>query len=220
MKKRRAPGFKETNLVSKKGMWAVMEEFPSLPFKGRGHERADLALLMDNYRLWAQSLFPRLCSQDVLSTADHWSGKNQIKRTLVLMRDQVSGRPSYTLTKDKDGDEPELGAGAGAGAAGPTTTSAGAAAAGAAAAPRSPPPSPPRVPSRGAGAGGASAPAPAASAAAPAPTASSVPHGLGFEDPPSEDDLPEVVRAVEEEEDEEVLGAGDEEAWADEDAEF
>ena len=38
MKKKRAPGFKETNLVSKKGLWAVKDEFPRLPFQGAGHE--------------------------------------------------------------------------------------------------------------------------------------------------------------------------------------
>ncbi len=38
MMKKRRPGFKETDLVSKRGMWAVQEDFPNLPLRGAGHE--------------------------------------------------------------------------------------------------------------------------------------------------------------------------------------
>ena len=38
MKPKRSRGFKETNLVSGKGLYAILTDFPKLPFKGHGHE--------------------------------------------------------------------------------------------------------------------------------------------------------------------------------------
>ena len=38
VKKTRAPAFKETNLVSAKGIWAIADDFPRLHLKGRGSE--------------------------------------------------------------------------------------------------------------------------------------------------------------------------------------
>ena len=45
-------------LLSKHGIGVLVEQFPKIKFKGKGHERADLHLLMQKYEQWAQKLCP------------------------------------------------------------------------------------------------------------------------------------------------------------------
>jgi len=45
-------------LLSQDGLMSVYQTFGNYRFKGKGHERADLRLLMTKYEEWTQKLCP------------------------------------------------------------------------------------------------------------------------------------------------------------------
>ena len=52
-------------LVGPDGISVLYEKFGKIPFKGKGHERSDLRLLMTKYEEWATKLCPVCRAQHV-----------------------------------------------------------------------------------------------------------------------------------------------------------
>jgi hypothetical protein len=74
-------------------------------------QRSDLAMLMDSYNLWANQLFPRMCSQDVLAAVEKLSGNAVMKvcsaatlTVLACAHARVTQRRTVPLAADASDD--------------------------------------------------------------------------------------------------------------------
>ncbi|KAI6646630.1 TIMELESS-interacting protein [Oopsacas minuta] len=96
--------FKSDRLTSEKGLYAVVNDFPQIEFRGDGHEKQDLKLLMKKYEHWGNRLFPRLRFSDLLERIETFGSKKEIKDCLGRIR--KGGRVPWSSGMVEDLDDP------------------------------------------------------------------------------------------------------------------
>ncbi|KAJ1649677.1 chromosome segregation in meiosis- protein [Dispira simplex] len=69
-KRRVVPKLDATRMLSPEGLVYLKTKGPLLKLYGQGHEAADLAKLMQFYRLWAHQLFPKLAFPEFIVQAE------------------------------------------------------------------------------------------------------------------------------------------------------
>ena len=84
--------FRETHLLSDKGMWTLLQRGSSLGLKSSGKEsiRHDSSLIFQTLRTWSKELFPKQHSSDTLAQIARWSGKSVIKNAMTAMRMELA----------------------------------------------------------------------------------------------------------------------------------
>jgi len=86
-KKRRT--FNEAVLTNRDGLLRVYQDFPTAcPFRGRGHEAADVKRLMSRYREWAFQLYPGLAFPDLLARCETLGTKAHVRAYCENMRER------------------------------------------------------------------------------------------------------------------------------------
>ena len=78
--------FKPDRLTSDRGLYAVVNEFPRIEFRGEGHEQQDLKLLMRHYEHWGNRMFPKLRFSDLLERVESFGSRKEIKDCLSHIR--------------------------------------------------------------------------------------------------------------------------------------
>ena len=98
--------FKSDRLISEKGLYAVVNEFPRIEFQGDGHEKQDLKLLMKNYEQWGNRLFPKLRFSDLLDRIETLGSKKDVKDCIARIR--RGGKVPWSSDLIEDLDDPVL----------------------------------------------------------------------------------------------------------------
>ncbi|XP_058486275.1 TIMELESS-interacting protein [Solea solea] len=107
--KRPQPKLDSQRLISERGLPALRTLFDGVHFKGKGHEAADLWLLMQKMENWAHRLYPKLQFDDFIDKVEKLGAKKEVQTCLKRIRlDMPLTHEDFT---DKDGEEataPEL----------------------------------------------------------------------------------------------------------------
>ncbi|KAG7483495.1 TIMELESS-interacting protein [Solea senegalensis] len=107
--KRPQPKLDSQRLISERGLPALRTLFDDVHFKGKGHEAADLWLLMQKMENWAHRLYPKLQFDDFIDKVEKLGAKKEVQTCLKRIRlDMPLTHEDFT---DKDGEEataPEL----------------------------------------------------------------------------------------------------------------
>jgi len=90
-KKKRRPPYDENFLFKDNGLAFILRHFGDIPFKGAGHERRDLALLLENYKEWAFAMYPAMNFKDIVARTQSFSSKASVKGHLQRLRDRRDG---------------------------------------------------------------------------------------------------------------------------------
>jgi len=77
----------QQKLVSPDGVQRLFLDFRSIAFKGKGHERRDLRLLMTRYEEWAYKLMPILSFDDVITKVEAVGGTHMVSSAIDTIRD-------------------------------------------------------------------------------------------------------------------------------------
>jgi hypothetical protein len=78
-KMKRAPKITACLLVEPNGLERVRSTFNKVPFKGRGHEREDLSLLLKMYKDWGFGFAPSVPFGDLVEKIEKLSGNNLVR---------------------------------------------------------------------------------------------------------------------------------------------
>ncbi len=82
--------FRDTNLLSERGVWKLYDAFQHLPLAGTpGREATDISQVAALYNDWARQLAPMLHPTDVLTKCSDWSGKAVIRSSLQRIRTEL-----------------------------------------------------------------------------------------------------------------------------------
>ena len=100
--------FKPNHLTSERGLYSLVNEFPRIEFRGEGHEKHDLQLLMRNYEHWGNRLFPKLRFPDLLDRIETFGSKAEVKVCVKHIRN--GGRVPYSAKLGDGFGEDELAA--------------------------------------------------------------------------------------------------------------
>ncbi|XP_005457469.1 TIMELESS-interacting protein isoform X1 [Oreochromis niloticus] len=100
-----AAGLQATWLISDRGLPALGTLFDNVQFKGKGHEAADLRLLMQKMENWAHRLYPKLQFEDFIDKVERLGSKKEVQTCLKRIRlDMPLTHEDFTST-DGAGDE-------------------------------------------------------------------------------------------------------------------
>eukprot|EP00290_Baffinella_frigidus_P047895 CAMPEP_0180404674 /NCGR_PEP_ID=MMETSP0989-20121125/40170_1 /TAXON_ID=697907 /ORGANISM="non described non described, Strain CCMP2293" /LENGTH=451 /DNA_ID=CAMNT_0022408163 /DNA_START=65 /DNA_END=1420 /DNA_ORIENTATION=+ len=77
----------QNKLISSDGIQRIYSDFRSLKFKGKGHERRDMRLLMSRYEEWAYKLMPILTFDDVILKVEAVGGTMIVNSAISAIRD-------------------------------------------------------------------------------------------------------------------------------------
>lgn len=84
--KRPQPKLDSQRLISERGLPALRTLFDNVHFKGKGHEAADLRLLMQKMENWAHRLYPKLQFEDFIDKVEKLGGKKEVQTCLKRIR--------------------------------------------------------------------------------------------------------------------------------------
>ncbi|XP_053274575.1 TIMELESS-interacting protein [Pleuronectes platessa] len=84
--KRPQPKLDSQRLISARGLPALRTMFDDVHFKGKGHEAADLRLLMQKMENWAHRLFPKLQFEDFIDKVEKLGNKKEVQTCLKRIR--------------------------------------------------------------------------------------------------------------------------------------
>ncbi|XP_035011583.2 TIMELESS-interacting protein isoform X2 [Hippoglossus stenolepis] len=84
--KRPQPKLDSHRLISERGLPALRTMFDDVHFKGKGHEAADLRLLMQKMENWAHRLFPKLQFEDFIDKVEKLGNKKEVQTCLKRIR--------------------------------------------------------------------------------------------------------------------------------------
>ncbi|XP_060924504.1 TIMELESS-interacting protein [Limanda limanda] len=84
--KRPQPKLDSQRLISERGLPALRTMFDHVHFKGKGHEAADLKLLMQKMENWAHRLFPKLQFEDFIDKVEKLGNKKEVQTCLKRIR--------------------------------------------------------------------------------------------------------------------------------------
>ncbi|XP_076743138.1 TIMELESS-interacting protein-like isoform X1 [Maylandia zebra] len=103
--KRPQPKLDSHRLISDRGLPALGTLFDNIQFKGKGHEAADLRLLMQKMENWAHRLYPKLQFEDFIDKVERLGSKKEVQTCLKRIRlDMPLTHEDFTST-DGAGDE-------------------------------------------------------------------------------------------------------------------
>ncbi|KAL8197422.1 UNVERIFIED_CONTAM: hypothetical protein K2H54_023840 [Gekko kuhli] len=84
--KRPMPKLDAQRLISERGLPALRKTFDNVKFKGKGHEAADLKMLIKNMEHWAHRLFPKLQFEDFVERVECLGNKKEVQTCLKRIR--------------------------------------------------------------------------------------------------------------------------------------
>ncbi|KAM6426434.1 TIMELESS-interacting protein isoform 1-T1 [Liasis olivaceus] len=84
--KRTIPKLDAQRLISERGLPALCNLFDNVKFKGKGHEEADLKMLIRHMEHWAHRLFPQLQFEDVVDRIESLGNKKPVQVCLKKIR--------------------------------------------------------------------------------------------------------------------------------------
>uniref|UniRef100_A0A3Q0R1W3 TIMELESS-interacting protein n=1 Tax=Amphilophus citrinellus TaxID=61819 RepID=A0A3Q0R1W3_AMPCI len=84
--KRPQPKLDSHRLISEKGLPALKTLFDKIYFKGKGHEAADLRMLMQKMENWAHRLYPKLQFEDFIDKVEKLGSKKEVQTCLKRIR--------------------------------------------------------------------------------------------------------------------------------------
>ncbi|XP_077173424.1 TIMELESS-interacting protein [Paroedura picta] len=84
--KRPMPKLDAQRLISERGLPALRNMFDNIKFKGKGHEAADLKLLIKHMEHWAHRLFPKLHFEDFVEKVECLGNKKEVQTCLKRIR--------------------------------------------------------------------------------------------------------------------------------------
>ncbi|XP_030581047.1 TIMELESS-interacting protein isoform X2 [Archocentrus centrarchus] len=84
--KRPQPKLDSQRLISEKGLPALKTLFDKIHFKGKGHEAADLRMLMQKMENWAHRLYPKLQFEDFIDKVEKLGSKKEVQTCLKRIR--------------------------------------------------------------------------------------------------------------------------------------
>ncbi|XP_019966184.2 TIMELESS-interacting protein isoform X1 [Paralichthys olivaceus] len=84
--KRPQPKLDSNRLISERGLPALRTMFDDVHFRGKGHEAADLRLLMQKMENWAHRLFPKLQFEDFIDKVEKLGTKKEVQTCLKRIR--------------------------------------------------------------------------------------------------------------------------------------
>ncbi|XP_015279565.1 PREDICTED: TIMELESS-interacting protein [Gekko japonicus] len=84
--KRPMPKLDAQRLISERGLPALRSMFDNVKFKGKGHEAADLKMLIKNMEHWAHRLFPKLQFEDFVERVECLGNKKEVQTCLKRIR--------------------------------------------------------------------------------------------------------------------------------------
>ena len=96
--------FKPDRLTNERGLYAIVNEFPRIEFRGEGHEQQDLKLLMRHYEHWGNRMFPKLRFSDLLEKIESFGGRKEIKDCLSHIRGGGRVPRSAALVEEPEDD--------------------------------------------------------------------------------------------------------------------
>ena len=105
----------QQKLVSPDGVQRLFLDFRSITFKGKGHERRDLRLLMTRYEEWAYKLMPILSFDDVITKVEAVGGTHMVSSAIDTIRDVELNK--HLASAGREPEEPSAAAEAGEAAA-------------------------------------------------------------------------------------------------------
>ncbi|XP_004206439.2 TIMELESS-interacting protein [Hydra vulgaris] len=97
----RLPPLNQAWLLDEKheGISKVNSYFKGIKLKSsRGHELANLKVILKRYEYWAQQCYPKLCFQDFVEKVEMLSGKKEIRNFLQQNRNENQNTPDSLLT--------------------------------------------------------------------------------------------------------------------------
>lgn len=106
--KRRQNILRVDHLISKRGIAELPEIIGKTQFKGKGHERDDLKLLLFKAKHWAHRLMPNLTFEDFVLKAEQLGNKNPVKSFLSKIRngDPLHLDNEFVQSDGSDNEEP------------------------------------------------------------------------------------------------------------------
>ncbi|KAM3828492.1 TIMELESS-interacting protein [Vipera latastei] len=84
--KRTIPKLDAQRLISERGLPALCNLFDNVKFKGKGHEEADLKMLIRHMEHWAHRLFPQLQFENVVDKIESLGNKKPVQACLKKIR--------------------------------------------------------------------------------------------------------------------------------------
>lgn len=84
--KRPQPKLDSQRLISERGLPALKTLFDKIHFKGKGHEAADLRMLMQKMENWAHRLYPKLQFEDFVDKVEKLGSKKEVQTCLKRIR--------------------------------------------------------------------------------------------------------------------------------------
>ncbi|XP_053128190.1 TIMELESS-interacting protein isoform X2 [Hemicordylus capensis] len=110
--KRPLPKLDAERLVSERGLPALRNMFDNIKFKGKGHEEADLKMLLRHMEHWAHRLFPKLQFEDFVDRVASLGNKKAVQTCLKRIRLDLpilhEDFTSNEVITDGDGGDSEL----------------------------------------------------------------------------------------------------------------
>ncbi|XP_071345845.1 TIMELESS-interacting protein isoform X2 [Trachinotus anak] len=84
--RRPQPKLDSQRLISERGLPALRTLFDDVHFRGKGHEAADLRLLMQKMENWAHRLYPKLQFEDFIDKVEKLGNKKEVQTCLKRIR--------------------------------------------------------------------------------------------------------------------------------------
>ncbi|XP_048338051.1 TIMELESS-interacting protein [Sphaerodactylus townsendi] len=109
--RRPAPKLDAQRLISERGLPALRDMFDDVKFKGKGHEAADLKMLLRHLEHWAHRLFPKLQFEDFVERVERLGSKKEVQTCLKRIRlDLPILHGDFTGNEGDDGERNGLNA--------------------------------------------------------------------------------------------------------------
>eukprot|EP01083_Nonionella_stella_P235995 829266_1 len=83
-----APKFNPEDLLGDRGLSKILEIFPKIKFRGKGHEASDIRQLMKVYRVWGYSLFKHMTFDELVEKIEKFGGTIMLKEHMANLRDK------------------------------------------------------------------------------------------------------------------------------------
>ncbi|XP_056235922.1 TIMELESS-interacting protein [Seriola aureovittata] len=107
--RRPQPKLDSQRLISERGLPALRTLFDNVHYKGKGHEAADLRLLMQKMENWAHRLYPKLQFEDFIDKVEKLGNKKEVQTCLKRIRLDMPLTDEDFMGKDgEEGTAPEL----------------------------------------------------------------------------------------------------------------
>ena len=110
---------KPRTIKVKRGLRVIPEIFQDVKFKGKGHEKEDLKILLRKYEYWAHQMYPKGCFRDVVDRVEELMTKKRNLRNFARkikenepLSDEEQGKTwefDYASAGDNLQSEPQTG---------------------------------------------------------------------------------------------------------------